>query len=180
MTDYDESPKDFESIIAELKSYSDPRSPELIEAHELLARENLKLMELRAQEFSSKHTEFESLPPPQAGSPYKYKTDVATTGVLFGITVAMEFYSDNYKTRIGQFIGGGGGIGSYTSISRGTSFFDYPIETLLESKARFEINFALLVNANLWTMHKRKIGSFVGGGVSGVGVFGGEGRFKRP
>ncbi|MBI5313614.1 MAG: hypothetical protein HZB28_10965 [Methylocystis sp.] len=181
MTDYDESPKEFESIIAELKGYSDSRSPELIEAHELLARENLKLMELRAEEFSSKRTEFEALPPPQAGSPYKYKTDVATTGVLFGVAVAMEFYSDNYKTRIAQFIGGGGGIGSYTSISRGTSFLNYPIETLLDWKARFEMNFVpLTVNVNLWGMHKERIGSFIGGGLSSAGVFGGKGKFHRP
>jgi hypothetical protein len=178
MSDYDQLAKDFESVVAKHKNYTDPRSPELIEAHNVMARENLKLMRMRAEEFSAKHPEFKVTSPPKLDSPYKYATDVATTGLLFGVAVAMEFYSDNYKTRVEQFVGGGGGVGTYTSISRGTSFFNYPLEQLLGWEARFEMNFApLTVNVNLWGMHGETIGSFVGGGLSGVGIYGGQGKF---
>jgi hypothetical protein len=184
MTDYIEKiAKDTGVTIPDPKKFRDTRDPELLEAHKVLGREIFKFETARTRELIKKHPEWKIPVPaaPKPGSEFQYATDVATAGLIFGVTVAMEFYSDNYQTRVEQFVGGGGGLGSYDSISRGTSFFNYSLETLLGWEARFEMNFApLTVNINLWGMHGEYIGSYIGGGAAAVGVYGGQGKFLPP
>jgi hypothetical protein len=180
MADYkEEIVKNFGLTIPELEKFTDTRDPELIQAHKVLARETFKFQTARTKEIIKRHPEWKI--PPMPGTVFEYNTDVLTVGALFGIFITMQFYSDNYQHRALQFAGGGGGLGTYDSISRGTSWFYYPLETLLGWEARFEVHFlALGVSVNLWGMHGEYIGSYAGGGGAGIGVYGGQGKFLPP
>ena len=108
-------------------------------------------------------------------APYKYTGVQTAFGGLFFMTV---------DTTIGAYdlSGLGGGLGLGASVSWGTAWLNYTIESIAGWDFRFEMQLnPAVVNVNWWGMQGEHIGSFVGGGVSiASGIFGGKGSVSGP
>jgi hypothetical protein len=152
----------------------DPRSPELVEAHSVLAREAFNTLAAQAAKAAEAHPDEAKHLRSSTGQTYTYPIKL-TLGSLLYTVVTIDFAgTDDY------FLGHAGGLAVGVDLGWGAAVLNYRVEDIVGWEARFELSFLpLATNINLWGMHGEYIGSGVTGGIGlGSGIVGGQGSFK--